>query len=493
MADLFTFMLIALYFFTAGCLMLYGLNCYVMVFLFKRGRTSAQEYRRKVRSGSGKEIDHRVLPFVTTQIPIYNEFNVSERVLRAVCRIKYPAGKHEIQVLDDSTDETAQLIDEVVSELQKAGHHIYTIRRKNRVGFKAGALAGGLEQAIGELVAVFDADFVPPENFLMDTAPFFMADKHLGLAQARWGHLNRKRSLLTRAQSMGIDGHFMVEQSARNWSNLFMNFNGTAGIWRKEAIMDGGGWQWDTLTEDMDLSYRVQFAGWDTIYLPDLVVPAEIPEDVRAFKNQQFRWAKGSIQTAKKLLPGLLRSSVPLFKKIEAVFHLTHYFVHPMMTLLALLALPVLFLFQANPGYFVFTVLAIILGISMAAPSMLYIVSQRAAYRNWLSRIIYLPFLVVIGVGIAISNSRAVFEAIAGYESEFVRTPKKGDREMKSYRVRLPWSAVFEILTGVYCAWSLGYYFAAGKYFIGPFLAAYSAGFLFIGLLSLVHATGISE
>ena len=247
--------------------MLYGLNCYVMVFLFKRGRTSAQEYRRKVRSGSGKEIDHRVLPFVTTQIPIYNEFNVSERVLRAVCRIKYPAGKHEIQVLDDSTDETAQLIDEVVSELQKAGHHIYTIRRKNRVGFKAGALAGGLEQAKGELVAVFDADFVPPENFLMDTVPFFMADKHLGLAQARWGHLNRKRSLLTRAQSIGIDGHFMVEQSARNWSNLFMNFNGTAGIWRKEAIMDGGGWQWDTLTEDMDLSYRAQLKGWKLFLL----------------------------------------------------------------------------------------------------------------------------------------------------------------------------------------------------------------------------------
>jgi len=427
------------------------------------------------------------LPPVTTQLPIYNEFNVAERIIRSTCKIDYPAGKHEIQVLDDSGDETAALIDRVVEELAEKGHNIKVIRRSDRTGYKAGALAEGLNTAKGDFVAVFDADFVPPVDYLYKTIPYFLTDNNLGLVQARWGHLNRKSSLLTRAQSIGIDGHFMVEQSARNWGGLFMNFNGTAGVWRKEVIYDGGGWQWDTLTEDMDLSYRVQFKGWGTFYTPDLVVPAEIPEDINAFKSQQFRWAKGSIETAIKLLPSLVKMDVPLFKKAEAFFHLTHYFVHPFMLILALLAMPVMIALKTGPGPILFWFIAIILLFSMSAPSALYLVSQRAAYTNWVSRIIWLPVLIVIGTGIAISNSRAVFEALIGKKSGFIRTPKKGDAEKKVYATTLPVSALIEIAMGIYCTVSFFAYLSYGLYLVGPFLAIYASGFLYTGFLTLAH------
>ena len=485
--------LIGLYFFTAFLLMLYGLNCYVMLFLFRRGLKDAETKRKSVRDRAGDILLRNDLPSVTTQIPVFNEYNVAERAMRAASRMAYPTGKHEIQILDDSSDETCLLIDRVTRELRSEGHDITIIRRKNREGFKAGALAAGLETARGDLIAVFDADFVPPADFLKRTVPFFLENDRLALAQARWGHLNRDRSLLTRVQSVGIDGHFMIEQSARNWGGLFMNFNGTAGLWKKQAIVDGGGWEWDTLTEDMDLSYRVQLRGWETIFLPDVVVPAEIPEDVGAFKSQQFRWAKGSIQTALKLLPRLFRSRASLFKKMEAFFHLTHYLVHPMMLILSILALPVLILLEVHMGRSLFICLAALLGLAMVAPNSLYAVSQWVSYKDRYKRMATLPFLVVVGIGLALSNSRAVMEAILGHETGFVRTPKKGDREILSYKIQLPWSGIFEIILGLYCAGSFGYYMAAGKYLVGPFLAAYASGFLFMGLLTLAHALGFSK
>ena len=489
-----SYIVIGVYFLTALILMAYGLNCYVMVFLFQRGRKEAEVKRRHILSRYAQVNCARDWPKVTTQIPIYNEYNVAARVMGSVARMDYPKGRHEIQVLDDSTDETRELIDQTARALRKEGHDVHVIRRKNRQGFKAGALAEGLNSAEGELIAIFDADFAPPTDYLKKVVPFFLENDRLGLVQARWGHLNRKKSLLTRVQSIGIDGHFMIEQSARNWSGLFMNFNGTAGIWRKDAIQESGGWQWDTLTEDMDLSYRVQFHGWHTLFVPDVVVPAEIPEDVGAFKSQQFRWAKGSIQTALKLLPQIFVSDAPTFKKVEAFFHLTHYLVHPLMVIMALLALPVLMMLAFSPSPAAFTLMAILLIMAMAAPSALYLASQRAICgKGWWRRMVYIPFLVAVGIGIALSNTRAVLEAVMGRESPFVRTPKRGDREVMTYRIRLPWSGILELILGVYCAASLGYYLAAGKYLVGPFLAAYASGFLFVGLLTLAHASGISK
>ncbi|HSO18295.1 MAG TPA: glycosyltransferase, partial [Desulfosarcina sp.] len=258
-------------------------------------------------------------------------------------------------------------------------------------------------------------------------------------------------------------------------------------------IEDGGGWHWDTLTEDMDLSYRVQFAGWKTLFLHDLVVPAEIPEDVNAFKSQQFRWAKGSIQTALKLLPTLMRQPVPVFQKIQAVFHMSHYMVHPMMLTLSLLALPVLLTLDMSLGPLAFGAVAVALALSMMAPSTLYLVSQRAAYPDWPQRMTALPFLVIVGVGLAVSNTRAVLEAFMGRESGFIRTPKRGDAERKRYRVGLPAWSILEIGVGLYCAVSLHVYLVAGKYLIGPFLAIYAAGFLFTGLLTIAHRLGFER
>lgn len=483
----------ALYFFAAGSLVVYGINCYVAIILFSRRQKRAAELRAESRQRFGDPMGREDLPTVLTQLPVYNEYNVVERAMRAVCAMRYPAGKHKVQVLDDSTDETQTLIDRVAAELVDEGHDIEIIRRDDRQGFKAGALGVGLEQSESELVAIFDADFVPPEDYLLQAVPFFVLDEQLGLVQARWGHLNDSHSLLTRAQAIGIDGHFMVEQSARAWNGLFMNFNGTAGIWRRRAIEEAGGWQWDTLTEDMDLSYRAQLVGWHTTYLPDVVVPAEVPEDVTAFKSQQFRWAKGSIQTAKKVLPLLLKAREPLFKKVQAYFHLTHYLVHPLMLTLAVLALPVLLSLELSLSRTAYVILGSGLLLAMAAPSSLYVVSQRAAYSDWLKRLIILPALVVIGVGVAVSNSRAVFEALIGKESAFVRTPKRGDREIKKYKVQLPGLAIFEVTLGLYCVLSLSAYIFQGKYLVGPFLGVYAAGFLFIGLLSMAQALGVKD
>ncbi len=487
MLDMVFTIIAVIYFMTAGALMIYGLNCYIMIYLFNKGTVKANAFRKSVYERAGDLTKQTGLPKVTTQIPIYNEYNVSERVIRAACSMTYPEGLHEVQVLDDSNDETCELIDRIIAELSDRGHDVKVLRRKNRTGYKAGALAKGLKQAKGELIAIFDADFVPPEDYLLKTVPFFLKNSGLGLVQARWGHLNRRESIITRAQALGIDGHFMIEQAARNWSGLYMNFNGTAGIWNRQAIYDGGGWQWDTLTEDMDLSYRVQFAGWETMYVPDLVVPAEIPEDINSFKSQQFRWAKGSIQTVIKLLPSIIKAPVSVFKKVEAFFHLTHYMVHPMMAMLAVLALPVLLTLDAAVGAVLFSFLVIFLLFAMTAPSALYLVSQRAAYGDWKRRVLFLPFLIAVGTGLAVSNTRAVIEAICGIESGFIRTPKKGERGIKKYHVKMPWTAVLEIILGCYCGVSLLFYLAVGKYLVGPFLAMYTAGFLFIGFLTALQ------
>ena len=317
-------------------LVIYGFSCYYSIYLFlKNSRTTRLSDRKKILQFY-REHSMDDLPQVTTQLPVFNEANCVERLLEAVCAIDYPKDKHEIQVLDDSTDECYEVAKKKVAELAAKGYDIKLIHRTNRSEFKAGALKEAMEVAKGEFLAIFDADFVPEKDFLLKTIPYLVMDEQIGLVQGRWGHLNRTESGLTLAQSIGIDGHFVVEQSARSWGKLFMNFNGTAGVWRKQAIY-GGGWEGDTLTEDMDLSYRSQLAGWKMKFVFDVIVPAELPNDINAFKAQQFRWAKGSIQTAIKILPRVLKAKVPLRVKIGAILHTTHYSIHPCMAAARLL------------------------------------------------------------------------------------------------------------------------------------------------------------
>ena len=477
-------LVLILYCFAVGLLTLYGMNCHLMIYLFKRRLPHRADEDHLLRDQFYQTNSPERLPVVTTQIPIYNEMNVAERIIDAVATFEYPVGKHEIQVLDDSTDETSAIIAQKVAELKAAGIWIEHIKRSDRQGYKAGALKLGVEKARGELLAVFDADFLPPSDFLLKSVPFFVMLPDLGLVQGRWGHLNSFESLVTWFQAIGIDGHFTIEQSARNWNDLFMNFNGTAGIFRKRAVMEVGNWKADTLTEDLDLSYRLQIAGWKCRYLLDLVAPAEIPNNIDAFKSQQFRWAKGSMQTAIKLLPTIWKTPVSLFKKFEATLHLTHYMVHPLMIYLAVIA-PSLLIYRRFDFPFTFLVLlGIFLLTSFMGPSRLYWTAGRYLYGSWNKRVLLLPFLICFGCGMALNNTRAVFEALWGRPSEFVRTPKQGTRQKKRYAPLTNSLFLLEIGAGLWCLLGMVFYFSARQYLIGHFLLIYAVGFLFIGGLS---------
>ena len=467
----------------------YGMNCYVMVWLYLRTFKRGSAFNATIEKSAASLWDSpEDLPVITTQIPLFNELNVAERVMRAAAAMDYPEDKHEVQILDDSTDETRERVDEVAAELRREGKDVTVIRRNNRIGYKAGALEEGTHQAKGEYLAVFDSDFVPNPDFLRRLVPFFLNDPKVGLVQARWGHLNRDQSLFTRTQSLGIDGHFIVEQSARSFSGLYMNFNGTAGIWRKQTVEEAGGWQHDTLTEDLDLSYRAQLAGWKATFVPDVVVPAELPESVAAFKSQQFRWAKGSIQTALKLFPMLLRSDLSWFQKIQAYFHLTHYAIHPFMVILALLGLPVILAAESRftPG--IFLGIGSLMSLATFAPSTLYWFSQKQVGIPWAKRLLGIPILVFTGVGIAISNTRAVLEALIGIQSGFIRTPKNGDTKLKTYSVKMPILPILEIVLSLYCWFSVVQFFPLNKWFVAPFLVIYALGFGYIGILGLVQS-----
>ena len=471
-------------------LVAYGFNCYASIYLFLKNS-------RRVRLADRKNIlqfyrEHSLdeLPVVTTQLPVFNEANCVERLIEAVCAIDYPKDKHEIQVLDDSTDECYEVTKRKVAEMQAKGHDIKLIHRTIRKDYKAGALKEGMQIARGEFLAIFDADFVPEKDFLLKTIPYMVMDKQVGLVQGRWGHLNRMESGLTLAQSIGIDGHFVVEQSARSWGNLFMNFNGTAGVWRRQAIDDAGGWEGDTLTEDMDLSYRSQLAGWKMKFVFDVIVPAELPNDINAFKAQQFRWAKGSIQTAIKILPKVLRAKVPFKVKLGAFMHTTHYSIHPCMLFTALFSLPLLAWYEPIKGLpnWVYLIGFSFILLAAIAPSVLYLVAQRCSgYVGWKMRILSFPILMALGVGIAVSNTRAVFSAVLGIKGAFVRTPKKGAKSLSHYAQKFPLLALIEILIGVYCIFGLLEYIGAQKFIIGPFIGLYAIGFLMVGVLSFMH------
>lgn len=416
--EFFQHFFMGIYIFVLAALVLYGFHRYLLIYVYYR-------HHRK----HPKPLTHfRKLPTVTVQLPMFNERHVVERAIEAACAIEYPRDKLQIQILDDSTDDTSDIILDCVRRMTAAGHNISYLHRPDRTGFKAGNLASALPHATGEFIAIFDADFLPEPDFLRRTIHYFTNPK-VGLVQTRWGHINRDTSLLTRIQAMMLDGHFIIEHIARNFSGRFMSFNGTAGIWRKESIQDAGGWQWDTLTEDLDLSYRAQLRGWKFIYLPDVISPAELPPDMNSFKIQQFRWTKGAVQTAKKMLPSVLRAPLPFKVKLEAFFQLTNWILYPCMALLTLCLFPV-FLIKINPlannpsSQILFDLIVFNLGTTSVV--IFYLYSQREIYGSWINKIIYLPVLMSVGIGIGLSNVKAVIEGLFGKKNEFISTPKFG-------------------------------------------------------------------
>jgi cellulose synthase/poly-beta-1,6-N-acetylglucosamine synthase-like glycosyltransferase len=474
---------LAAYFFVLAILAVYGWHRYYLVFLYRKYRGNVPADRPLPD----------LLPAVTVQLPIFNEMYVVDRLVDAVCRMDYPRELLEIQVLDDSTDETRSVAELAVRRAAAQGFDITYLHRTDRTGYKAGALDAGLKVARGRFVAIFDADFVPTPDFLRKTLPHF-ANPQVGMVQARWGHVNEDYSLLTKVQAILLDAHFVLEHGGRNRGGCFFNFNGTAGIWRREVIGAAGGWQHDTLTEDLDLSYRAQLLGWKFLFLPGVVAPAEVPVEMNSFKSQQHRWAKGSIQTALKLLPALLSAPLPLRTKTEAFFHLTANFNYLLMIALSVLMFPAMYV-RYNMGWYEMLLIDVPFFIAATwSVAYFYMVSQRELYPDsWTSRIKYLPLLMSLGIGLAVNNARAVIEALAGRQTEFARTPKYGIERRtdewndKKYRQTMSWQPVVEVGLGLYFTATVFYALSNGLYASLPFLLLFQVGFLYTGLLSLLQ------
>ncbi|HET9597626.1 MAG TPA: cellulose synthase family protein [Anaeromyxobacteraceae bacterium] len=461
-------------------LSVYGSHRYYMAYLYYRHKFRLPTPRRRFQA----------LPRVTVQLPVFNEMYVVNRLIGAVCALDWPRELLEVQVLDDSTDETSEIARACVDRWREQGVDVRYVHRTNRHGFKAGALEHGLSLAKGELVAVFDADFVPEPDFLRRTVHFF-TDPGVGMVQVRWEHLNRDYSALTQCQSILLDGHFVIEHTARNRSGAFFNFNGTAGVWRRETIRSAGGWQHDTLTEDLDLSYRAQLAGWRFVFLPQVTAPAEIPVEMNAFKSQQHRWAKGSIQTALKLLPRIFRAPLPVHVKREAFFHLTANFAYLLMIPLALL-MPVSVMVRVGHGWYEVLLLDIpFFAAATASVCSFYWATQREIGVTGWRRVRYMPFLMALGIGLSVNNARAVVEALLGHSSGFTRTPKHGVRApgesvaRKRYKAAVNFQPVVELALALYMTVGILFVLEREVYYSLPFLLLFQAGFGYVGLMSV--------
>jgi cellulose synthase/poly-beta-1,6-N-acetylglucosamine synthase-like glycosyltransferase len=470
------------YFFVLSILAVYGWHRYYLVYLYMRHKDS--------QPAEPPSLDP--LPVVTVQLPIYNEMYVADRLIDAVCRLDYPRELLEIQVLDDSTDETSEIAELAVRRHALQGIDIKYFHRTDRAGYKSGALEAGLAVARGSFICIFDADFLPGADFLHRLLPHF-ADPQVGMVQARWGHINQDYSLLTKVQAILLDGHFVLEHGSRHRAGLFFNFNGTAGMWRRETIASAGGWQHDTLTEDLDLSYRAQMRGWKFVFLPGVVAPAEVPVEMNAFKSQQHRWAKGSIQTCKKLLPQILQADLPAHVKAEAFFHLTANFNYLLMSILCILMFPSMVI-RYEMGWY--EMLLIDVPLFFAATMSFcnfYVVCQREVHKDWIPRLRYMPFLISIGIGLCVNNTKAVLEALFDKKTEFARTPKyriEGDTDewvTKRYRQSLTAQPLVELGLGFYFTATVFYALANGIYGTLPFLVLFQVGFLYVGLLSIVQ------
>ncbi len=471
------------YILTMTVLMIFASHGLVMLYYYNK-------YMGNVPKSSSKENFDKT---VTIQLPLYNELYVAERLINAVCKIDYPKEKLEIQVLDDSTDETVNIVAELVARKQKEGFDIKHIRRNNRTGYKAGALKHGLKTAKGELVAIFDADFVPSPDFLKNTLKYFTNPK-IGMVQSRWEHLNEDYSILTRVQALALNGHFVMEQPIRNRAGFFINFNGTGGVWRKECIEDAGNWHDDTITEDLDLSYRAQLKGWKFVYLKDFTTPAELPSEMNALKAQQYRWTKGAIETAKKLLPKVWKAKIPLRVKLQSTFHLTNNIVFPFILIAGILNVPLIFIKNSGP-YGIFFNLMSVFVLAFISSFLFYLYAQKDVYKDWRQKIALFPIFMAGSMGFAVNNSKAVFEALLSRKSEFVRTPKfkivsKSDSLKTKYlkNHKLDSTIIVEIILAVYCLIGV----LASIYFMElaalPFQLMFFLGFAMVATLSIKHS-----
>jgi cellulose synthase/poly-beta-1,6-N-acetylglucosamine synthase-like glycosyltransferase len=464
-------------------LAVYGFNALIFVatFIWLRRRAGADAAASRTPPPPGE------WPAVAVQLPIYNERFVVERLIEAAAALDYPADRLTIQVLDDSTDDTAVLARARVAHHKARGLNIEHLQRPERRGYKAGALAYGLARTGAEFVAVFDADFIPPPDFLRRTLPHF-ADPQIGMAQTRWGHLNAEHSLLTRAQAMMLDGHFGIEQTVRSQTGLLFNFNGSAGVWRKTCIEDAGGWGADTIAEDLDLSYRAQLRGWRLHYLPDVVAPAEIPSTLGAFKRQQFRWAKGSIQCLRKVSGNLLLSPKTAWQKLQGLLHLAGYLVHPLMLILILMSLPMML----NNEFSRLHMGAI--GLAGLGAPIMFGVAQWALYPDWRKRLLYLPALIFVGAGLAVNNTWAIVEAVIGRNPTlFLRTPKLHNAAGQHggvYSLPVDWTTWAELFFAFYTALTtlVAFEHAPG---LAPFMALYAIGFGYTATLGLWQSFGV--
>jgi cellulose synthase/poly-beta-1,6-N-acetylglucosamine synthase-like glycosyltransferase len=474
------------YFLILGLLSVYGVYRYRLVYLFLR----YQKHRPQPKSTFAAER----LPRVTVQLPLFNEMYVAERLIDAVVKLDYPRELLEIQVLDDSTDDTRQIAASAVKKYFDQGVDITHHHRGDREGFKAGALEAGLKESSGELILIFDADFVPRPDCIRRMVDYF-TDERVGMVQMRWSHINADYSLLTKVQAIMLDGHFVIEQVARNRCGGFFNFNGTAGMWRREAIEWSGGWQHDTLAEDTDLSYRAQLMGWHFVYLADDDVPAELPVEMNAFKSQQRRWAKGVVQVGMKLFRRMWHDPrLPLRVKLEQFFRLTGNLAAPLVIVLALINFPILIV-RYNQGLFhLFALDVPILTFSTVSVIVYYVVTQRYLHpATWKKSLKYIPFVMSMGIALTFSNARAVLEAVLGVKTPFVRTPKykiedTGDTWVKkSYvprRISLPW---LELLFAAYFVFTIWYAIDSRIFGTLPFLMIYLCGYAYAAIMSIAQ------
>lgn len=457
--------------FLALWLTLYGLNSLVLAILYWLYRGKAEQ--------PPSVVDRAMLPPVTVQVPVYNELHVVERVIDHVAALNYPRDRLQIQILDDSTDETSRLVRERAALYRERGVDIAVLQRPERDGYKAGALTWGMQQAHGEFIAIFDADFCPPRDFLLQTIPHFLACPRLGMLQTRWTCLNSDYSPLTQAQALALDGHFMIEQPARCRSGLLMSFNGSGGVWRRRCIEEAGGWQADTLCEDLDLSYRAQLADWECLYLPHVASPAELPPQITAFKRQQERWAQGSVQTLRKLAVPILRSRrFNWWQKAMALMHISSYLAHPLAVFLLLISLPLLLLRpdMAQPQVSG-------LGFACLGPLLVYALAQWRLYPDWARRLCAAPLLVLIGIGIAWGNTRAIWRGLTRWGGTFARTPKfrlegkAGRWTESSYRLRADGNVGGEVALTLYALITAAAALVTGHYGVVPFMLLEAAAF----------------